>query len=97
MLAVILKGVFSKNEKYSESFPSARVSIAFALTTYVYLITKSLFVGAIAFVLSILIAQIRIENTKIRPIYMILSALMGILLVLIVYQIVLLKPHIYLM
>ncbi|MCX8074265.1 MAG: diacylglycerol kinase [Clostridia bacterium] len=89
MLAVILKGVFSKNENYSSSFPSARVSVAFALTTYVYLITGSLFVGATSFILSILIAQIKIENTKTRPIYMVLSALMGILIVLIVYQIIL--------
>lgn len=94
IFAVILKGVFAKNEKYSESYPSARVAVAFALTTYVYIITKSIFVGGVSFILSILIAQIKVENAKSRPIYIILSALMGILLVLIIYQIILLKPYI---
>lgn len=94
ILAVILKGVFSKNKKYSSSFPSARVSLAFAMTTYVFIITKSIFVGGVSLILSIIIAQIKIENTKTRPIFIIISALVGVLLVLIVYQIVLLRPYI---
>jgi diacylglycerol kinase (ATP) len=91
ILAVILKGLFSKNKNYIASYPSARVTVAFAMTTYVYLITKSMFVGAISFILSIIIAQIKIENEKTRPIYIIFSGLLGVLLVLIIYQIVLLK------
>ncbi len=94
VLAVILKGIFSKNEKYSESFPSARVALAFAMTTYVYIITKSIFVGGVALVLSIIIAQIKVENTKNKPIFMVISAFIGILVVLIIYQIVLLRPYI---
>ncbi|MNN67647.1 hypothetical protein D3C81_1832900 [compost metagenome] len=97
IFAVILKGIFAKDDRYSASFPSARVSIAFALTTYVYIITRSLFVGAISFILSMLIAQIKIENGKTAPLHMIFSALMGILLVLIIYQIVLLRPFIKLL
>lgn len=94
LLAVILKGMFGKGEKYSQSYPSARVALAFGLTTYVYIITKNLFIMAISFLLSIMIAQIRIENTKIKPIYMIISAVLGILVVLIIYQIVLMRPQI---
>jgi diacylglycerol kinase (ATP) len=94
ILSVILKGVFNKNGKYSQSFPSVRVVLAFSMTTFVFLVTNSLFVGAISFILSILIAQIKIENTKTKPIYMIISAMLGILVVLIVYQIVLLRPYI---
>lgn len=97
ILAVILKGIFAKNERYSTAYPSARVALAFALTTYVYLITRSIFVGGVAFVLSILIAQIKVENTKNKPIFIILSALMGILVVLIIYQIVLLRPYIHIL
>ena len=93
LLAIILKGMFGKGSSYSNAYPSARVALAFALTTYVYLITKSSFVGAVALILSILIAQIRIENTKIRPVYMIISAVLGILVVLIVYQMVLMAPE----
>ncbi len=94
LLAVILKGMFGKGEKYSQAYPSARVALAFALTTYVYIITKSIFVGAVSFILSLMIAQIRIENTKIRPIYMVISAVLGMLVVLIIYQIVLMGPSI---
>lgn len=94
LLAVILKGFFGKGANYSQSHPSVRVALAFALTTFVYIVTKDIFVGAIAFILSIMIAQIRIENTKIRPIYIILSALLGILVVLIIYQVILMKPEI---
>ncbi len=94
ILAVILKGVFSKDEKYSKSYPSARVALAFALTTYVYVITKSVFVGAVSLVLSLMITQIKIENTKTKPIFMILSAVLGVLVVLIVYQMVLMAPQV---
>jgi diacylglycerol kinase (ATP) len=93
VLAVILKGIFSKNDKYSQAFPSARVALAFAMTTYVYIITNSIFVGAVALALSIMIAQIKVENTKNKPIFMIFSALIGILIVLIIYQITLLRPY----
>lgn len=96
ILAAILKGIFAKNGEYAKSYPSARVALAFALTTYAYLITKSVFVGGIAFLLSIIITQIKIENTKNRPIYIILSALMGILIVLIIYQLVLINPYMHL-
>lgn len=94
LLAVILKGMFGKGDKFSQAYPSARVTLAFALTTYVYVITKSIFVGGVSFVLSLIIAQIRIENTKVKPIYMIFSAVLGILVVLIIYQIVLMRPNI---
>ncbi len=94
LLAVILKGIFGKGDNYSNVYPSARVALAFGLTAFVYLVTKDIFVSSISFILSVMIAQIRIENTKIRPIYMILSALLGILVVLIMYQIMLMRPEI---
>ena len=93
LLAVILKGMFGKGSKYSNAYPSARVTLAFALTTYVYLITRRILVGAVALILSIIIAQIRIENTKIRPVYMVISALLGVLVVLIIYQLTLVSPQ----
>jgi diacylglycerol kinase (ATP) len=94
LLAIILKGMFGKGEStYSNAYPSARVTLAFALTTYVYLITESMIVGGVSLILSFIIAQIRIENTKIRPIYMVISAVLGILVVLIVYQMVLMAPQ----
>ena len=94
LLAVILKGIIGKGDSYSKAYPSARVALAFALTAYVYIITRSIFVGAIALILSIMIAQIRVENEKIRPIYMIISAVLGVLVVLIIYQFVLVAPDI---
>lgn len=94
ILAVILKGVLGKGSNYSQSYPSARVALAFGLTTYVYIITRSILVGGVALILSLMIAQIRIENTKNRPIYMVISAIIGILVVLIIYQITLMSPSI---
>lgn len=94
LLAVILKGMFGKGDSFSQAYPSARVALAFGLTAYVYIITKNLFVMAISFMLSVMIAQIRIENTRIKPIYMIISAVLGVLVVLIIYQIVLMRPQI---
>ena len=92
ILAVILKGFLGKGSNYSQVYPSARVALAFGLTTYVYIITKSILVGGVALILSIIIAQIRVENTKTRPIYMVISAIIGVLVVLIIYQITLMGP-----
>lgn len=92
ILAVILKGFLGKGSNYSQVYPSARVALAFGLTTYVYIITKSILVGGVALILSIIIAQIRVENTKTRPVYMVISAIIGVLVVLIIYQITLMGP-----
>lgn len=94
LLVVILKGFFSKTEEYAKSYPSLRIALAFGLTTYAYLITKSLFVGGITFILSIIISQMKIQNTKMRPIYVLISAMLGILIVIVIYQIVLFSPSI---
>lgn len=94
LLAVILKGMFGKGDSFSQAYPSARVALAFGLTAYVYIITKNLFVMAVSLILSVMIAQIRIENTRIKPIYMVISAVLGVLVVLIIYQIVLMRPQI---
>lgn len=93
LLAVILKGVMGKGSNYSMAYPSARVALAFGLTTYVYIITRSILVGGVSLILSIIIAQIRVENTKTRPIYMVISAIIGVLVVLIIYQITLMGPE----
>lgn len=93
LLAVILKGVIGKGSNYSMAYPSARVALAFGLTTYVYIITKSILVGGVALILSVIIAQIRVENTKTRIIYMVISAIIGVLVVLIIYQITLMGPE----
>lgn len=94
ILTVILKGIFGKDEDYAHSGPSIRIALAFALTTYSYIITKSLLVCGIAFILSMLITGSRIKGKKNKIIYTILSASIGILLVLIIYQIVLMGPSI---
>ena len=94
LLVVILKGFFGKgSSSYSAVYPSARVALAFGLTTYVYIITRSFLVGGVALILSVIIAQRRVENTKTRAIYMIISAIIGILVVLIIYQMTLMGPQ----
>lgn len=86
LLIVILKGMFGKGDSYSNANPSARVALAFGLTTYLYLVTKSLFVTGVSFILSVLISQIKIESTKVKPVFIVISAIIGIVVVLIIYQ-----------
>ena len=95
ILAIILKGLFAKGkDTYNKNFPSARVMIAFAITTYSFIITKSILVCITSLILSVIISQMRIENEKIRIPYIIFSAFLGVLIVLMVYQVVLFKPEI---
>lgn len=94
ILCIILKGIFEKESEAEKPFISMRVTIAFALTTYVYLITRSMLSGAVSLILSILITSIKIEKGKNRMLYMIISAGLGILVVLIVYQISLMRGDI---
>lgn len=93
VLSVILKGIFSKkNANYIKAFPSARVMISFSLATYLFIITKNLLVAGISLILCIFISSFKIEKDHVKLIYVILSALIGILLVLIIYQLTFLSP-----
>ncbi len=92
VLAVILKGVFGKHHKYSKAYPSARVAISFACTVYLYLITKNLFVGGVTLLISLMVFELKRENDSQSFAYLLLSAALGILVVLIVYQLVLVGP-----
>lgn len=92
---VILKGIFSKSDdnNYVKSFPSARVTISFALSTYLFVITQNLLVGGIAFALSFMVSSIKRENDKTTIAQIVLSALIGILLVISIYQLTFITPY----
>ncbi len=92
ILTIILKGIFSKDRNYVKSFPSSRVSLSFALATYLFVITKSFIVGGVAMVLSILVSSMKHENDKVSLIHIILSAMLGVLIVVIVYQLTIFRP-----
>ena len=95
LLVVILKGVFSKDKdnNYVKAFPSARVTISFALSTYLFVITQNLLVGGVALALSLMVSSIKRENDKTTMVQVILSALLGILLVVSVYQLTFITPY----
>lgn len=95
ILVVILKGVLSKDKdnNYVKSLPSARVTISFALATYLFIITRSLIVGGVAFVLSFMVSSIKRENNKTTILQIVMSALLGILLVITVYQLTFITPY----
>lgn len=95
LLVVILKGALSKNKEqnYVKAFPSARVTISFALSTYLFVITKNLIVGGVALVLSIMVSSIKRENDKTTIWQVIMSALLGILLVISIYQLTFITPY----
>ena len=96
LLIVILKGVFSdkKENNYVKAFPSARVAVSFALATYLFVMTKNLIVGGVAFVLSVMVSSIKRENDKTTLMQVVLSALLGILIVLAIYQLTYFTPFI---
>jgi len=92
---VILKGIFSKDKdnNYVKAFPSARVTISFALSTYLFVMTKNLIVGGVAIALSIMVSSIKRENDKTTIMQIIFSALIGILLVISIYQLTFITPY----
>jgi diacylglycerol kinase len=92
---VILKGWLGRGEEYAHTGPSLNVALAFGLTTYASLITRSFLVGAVCGVLSLMIFVLKVTNTKARRINMVFSAALGILIVLFVYQLVLFGPEIF--
>lgn len=94
VLIIILKGLFGRGENYAHSGPSLKIALAFALSTYACIITKNLLVAVICGLLSFMILGMKVSNTKARLINMIYSAFIGIILVLVVYEIVLIGPSI---
>ena len=94
LLVIILKGFFGRGDQYAYTGPSARIALAFGLTTYAAIITKNFTVTLICALLSTVIFTMKVSNSKAKLINMIYSALLGIILVLVVYQIVLVGPSI---
>jgi len=94
ILIVILKGLFSKDNdnNYVKSFPSARVTISFALFTYLFIITENLIVGGVSLALSLIVSSIKRENDKTTIMQIVLSGLIGILLVVSTYQLTFITP-----
>lgn len=95
ILVIILKGVFGRGEEYAHSGPSLRIALAFGLTTYACIITRSFLVGIVCGILSLMIFGMKVTRTKARKINMVYSALLGIIIVLFVYQLVLIGPDIF--
>lgn len=95
ILIVILKGALSKDKdnNYVKAFPSARVTISFALSTYLFIITQNLIVGGTSLVLSFIVSSIKRENDKTTIVQIVLSALLGILLVISIYQLTFITPY----
>lgn len=94
ILVIILKGLFGKGEDYAHTGPSLKIALAFGMSTYACIITRSFLVAVICGILSFMIFGMKVANTKARTINMIYSALLGIILVIVVYQLVLLGPNI---
>ena len=95
VLVIILKGLFGRGDEYAHTGPSLNIALAFGLTTYACIITRSFLVGAICGILSLMIFGMKVTNTKARTINMIYSALLGILIVFVIYQLVLVGPEIF--
>ncbi len=94
LLIVILKGIFGNGESYAYSGPSVRIALAFGLSTYACIITKSFLIAIICGLLSLIILFMKVSNSKAKLINMIYSALLGIIVVLAIYQLILMGPGI---
>lgn len=95
ILIVILKGLFGRGEEYAHSGPSLKVALAFGLTTYACIITRSYLVGCICGLLSLMIFGMKVNNTKAKTSNIVFSAILGIIIVLLVYELVLVGPEIF--
>lgn len=95
LLVVILKGVFSKDkdQDYVKAFPSARVTVCFALFMYLIVITKNMIVGGASLVMSLIVSSMKRENDKFTIWQIIISALLGMLIVLAIYEITFISPY----
>lgn len=93
ILTIVIKGLFKNDKKsYVESFPSSRVTVSFALATYLFVLTKSFIVGSVSLVLCSIIASLKKETDKVSGFHVLLSAALGMLLVLIIYQLTAFGP-----
>ncbi len=93
MSVVILKGIYTeKNKRFTKSFPSFKIAISCAMAMYSWIISKSEIVGTIAFILCFFIAQTKMERRSTTIIQIILSGLLGVLICIIVFQLVELRP-----
>ncbi|MBR5227809.1 MAG: diacylglycerol kinase [Clostridia bacterium] len=93
LFTVVLKAILTKKgDNYVATFPSSRVTISFGLATYLYIVTRSLLVGGVTLALAFMISSLKKENDKVSNWHIVFSALLGILLVLAIYQITLVRP-----
>lgn len=95
VFVVILKGLLGKGDDYSHTGPSLKIALAFGLSTYACIITRSYLVGFVCGVLSFMIFGMKVTNTKAKKINMVYSAILGIIVVLLVYELVLIGPDIF--
>lgn len=93
ILTIILKGIFNKDKiNFVNSFPSSRVTVSFALATYLFIITRSFLVGGVSFALCFIIYSLKKETDKVSSFHVLLSALLGVLIVIAVYQLTMFAP-----
>ena len=62
VLVIILKGLFGRGEEYAHSGPSLKIALAFGLTTYACIITRSFLVGIVCGILSLMIFGMKAAN-----------------------------------
>lgn len=93
LLTVVIKGIVNKKKgNYVEAFPSTRVAVSFALSIYLYIITRSFLVGGVAMFLAFMVSSLKKEKDNVSNLHLIFSALLGMLIVLTVYHISLVEP-----
>ena len=85
-LVIIFKTKIGKGRPFSGGMPSGHTALSFSLATSVVFITGSSLVAVLVFILSLLVAQSRVESGIHNLIEVTVGATIGILLTVLVFQ-----------
>ncbi len=87
ILSVILFKIYTKTGRpFSGGMPSGHAAVAFALSTAIILISRDGVVASFVLILSLMVAQSRVEGKIHSLLEVIIGSLLGILLTLLIFQ-----------
>lgn len=84
---VIIKSYYPKGTPLKGGMPSGHSALAFSIATIITLSTQGVLMAVLSYIMALLVAQSRIEGKIHTPIEVIAGSVLGILVVVFVYQI----------
>lgn len=88
ILIIVFKAILNRGTPLEGGMPSGHSAIAFAILTSIWIITEDIMVFTLALILSLLVAQSRVE-AKIHNVFeVVVGSFLGVLIMLMIFQIV---------